>query len=449
MKETQASASPRPALGLIDAVAVIVGIVIGAGIFETPSLVAANSSSAGQLLFFWILGGLISLIGALCYAELATAYPNAGGTYFYLKHGLGRNIGFLFAWARMLVIQTGSISLLAFVFGDYISQIWSLGQHSSSIYAAMVIVFFTALNVIGIQQGKRAQNILSAAQIIGLLALVFMGFYFSNGAVSEASVVKARTSNMGLAMVFVLLSFGGWNEAAFISAEIHNKNKNIIRSLLLSLGIITLVYALVNLAILRGLGLEKMAESQAVAATLMQQISGAKGAVFISILITICALGSINATILTGARSNYALGKDFKLFAFLGHWQLRSSAPVSAYLFQAAIALLLVLLGSFTRHGFETMVEYTAPVFWFFFLLSGVALIVLRCKEPKLERPFKVPLYPLTPILFCVFCAYLLYSSLVYTGIGATVGVLVVALGVPFLFWDYRQAKNLNKSKSI
>lgn len=185
-----------------------------------------------------------------------------------------------------------------------------------------------------------------------------------------------------------------------------------------------------------------MANSSAVAADLMRAVWGTPGVVFISLLIAICALGTINASIFTGARTNYALGQDFNLFGFMGSWRQIPSTPATALLVQGAIALALVVLGTFTRKGFETMVDYTAPVFWFFFLLSGISLLILRQKEPHIPRPFRVPFYPITPLLFCAVCGYLLYSSVVYTNVGAVVGVLVVIAGVPLLFWNrYRQGK--------
>jgi basic amino acid/polyamine antiporter, APA family len=434
------AAAPKPSLTLPDAIALIVGIVIGAGIFQTPALVAAQAGSDIAVLLFWLLGGAVSLVGALCYAELATAYPNVGGAYYYLKRAFGRGVAFLFAWARMTVIQTGSIALLAFVFGDYASQIWQLGTFSSSVYAAIAIALLTALNIIGLQQGKWTQNLLSAAKVLGLLLVVIIGLMAVPN--SAAPVESASSGTWGLAMVFVLLSYGGWNEAAYISAEIQNKQRNIVRSLLWSIGIITAIYLLINLAYLRGLGLANMSQSKAVAADLMRSLWGAPGALFISLLIAIATLGATNATIFTGARTNYALGQDFSLFGFMGRWQQRPSTPTYALLLQAAIALLLVFLGTFTRKGFETMVDYTAPVFWFFFLLSGISLLVLRKREPHILRPFRVPFYPFTPLLFCAVCGYLLYSSLVYTGVGAIVGVVVVAAGIPMLLWNnYRQGR--------
>ena len=430
------AASPKPTLAFVDAIALIVGIVIGAGIFETPALVAANAGSAGFALLLWLLGGGMSLVGALCYAELATAYPHAGGNYYYLMRAFGKNLAFLFAWARMTVIQTGSIALLAFVFGDYASQLFRLGDYSPSLYAAIAVVSLTGLNIIGVQQGKWAQNLLSVAKILGLLLVIVVGLTSAGNPVTEVPAAPTSQTNWGLAMIFVLLSYGGWNEAAYISAELQNLRRNMVRSLLWSIGIIAAIYLAINFAYIRGLGLAGMASSEAVAADLMRNAVGETGAWFISLLIAVSTLGAINATIFTGARTNYALGKDFGLFAFLGTWKSRTNTPTNAMLVQGAIALALVLLGTLTRKGFQTMVDYTAPVFWFFFLLTGLSLLVLRAREPSINRPFHVPFYPVTPILFCLICGYLLYSSLAYTGIGALVGVGVVIAGVPMLLWN-------------
>ncbi|MEM1393322.1 MAG: amino acid permease [Cyanobacteria bacterium P01_H01_bin.150] len=435
LSENQAS------LGLIDAVSIIVGIVIGAGIFQTPALVATNAGNGITVIGLWLGGGIISLVGALCFAELATTYPHPGGSYYYLYRAFGKQIAFLFAWARLSVVQTGSIAILAFVFGDYTAQIFSLdslgsiGNYSVSIYAGLVIIASTGLNIIGIQQGKQAQNWLSALKILGLLLVVLAGLIFAFGFAPNQPIVTSsntvNNSNLGLGLVFVLLSYGGWNEAAFISAELKNVQRNMFRSLLLSIGIITAIYLLINFAYLQGLGITAMANSKAVAADLMRRVLGEPGAIFISMLIAISTLGALNATIITGARSNYALGRDFSLFSFLGKWHNSTNTPVNAYLLQGAIALLLIILGSITRKGFETMVDYTAPVFWLFFLLVGISLFILRIKEKHINRTFQVPLYPFTPIIFCLTCGYLLYSSIAYTGIGSLVGVVVVLIGIP------------------
>jgi basic amino acid/polyamine antiporter, APA family len=431
-------ATPKSAIALGDALALIVGLVIGVGIFQTPSIVASNLGSNSAALLAWFLGGVMSLIGALCYGELATAYPHAGGNYHYFMRAFGSGVAFLFAWARMAVIQTGSIATVAFVFGDYASQLFRVGDYSPSIYAAFAVILLTSLNIVGIEQGKWTQNWLSIAKVLGLLLVILVGAIFVAPSLPPITAPATTQTNWGSAMVFVLFSFGGWNEAAYISAELRNVKRNMVRLLLWSIGIITAIYLLINFAYIHGLGLTAMAQSEAVAADLMRSAFGEPGALFISFLIAIATLGATNANIFTGARTNYALGQDFRLFSFLGHWKSRTNTPKNALLVQGAITLALILLGSFTRQGFTTMVDYTAPVFWFFFLLSGVSLFILRTKEPQTPRPFRVPFYPLTPILFCLICGYLLYSSLVYTGIGAAFGVAVVVAGIPLLWLSSR-----------
>ncbi len=438
-------AAPKPTLSVADAVAIIVGIVIGSGIFKTPSLVAANTANVTfetlqvtlpqefVFLFAWLLGGIISLIGALCYAELATTYPHAGGEYHFLNRSFGRDIAFLFAWARATVIQTGSIAMLGFVFGDYASQIFPLGENSSAIYAALAAIVLTVLNVMGVQQGKWTQNILTAAKVLGLLLVFAVGLL--KGVPSEPIPTPDKPSSgaFGLAMIFVLLTYGGWNEAAYISAELKDVRRNMLRALMFGIGAITVIYLLVNFAYLKGLGLAAMAKSEVVAADLLRNAWGDWGAKFISVLIAISALGAMNATIFTGARTNYAWGQDFKALHLLGIWHERTSTPINALVVQGLISLGLVALGAATRKGFSTMVDYTAPVFWFFFLLTGLSLFILRNTDSETQRPFYTPLYPLTPLLFCVFCVYMLQSSLSYTGVGALVGVAVLLVGIPVL----------------
>lgn len=427
-------AAPKPTLTVVDAVALTVGIVVGAGIFETPALVAANLGNPSTVMLAWLLGGVVSLVGALCYAELATTYPHPGGDYHYLTRAFGLNIAFLFAWARMAVTQTGQIALFAFVFGDYVSQILPLGNYAASIYAALIVIVLTALNIVGVQQGKWTQNLLTLVEVLGSALVIVAGFVAANVNPPPA-VTQAPTEGnaFGLAMVFVLLTYGGWNEAAYISAELRQVQRNMAKALIWSIAIVTGIYLLVNLAYLQGLGISGLADSQAIAADLVRRAVGEGGARFISLLVAITTLSSINATIITGARSNYALGQDFRPFTFLGRWSDRGGTPANALLVQGVIALALVLLGTLTRNGFETMVDYTAPVFWFFFLLSGISLLVLRVREPEVPRPFRVPFYPLVPILFCATCVYLLYSSLTYAGVGALVGVAVLISGALLL----------------
>ncbi|HNS77277.1 MAG TPA: amino acid permease [Syntrophorhabdus sp.] len=423
----------KKTLSVLDVVALIVGIVVGVGIFKTPSLVAANAGSVGTFLLTWVLGGAISFVGALCYAELATAYPHPGGEYHYLTRAYGPRVSFLFAWARMTVIQTGSIAMLSFVLGDYMSRIYSLGPYSASIYGAAGIIILTVINIIGIREGKTTQNLLTVTKIIGLLIVVIGGVFFSSP-FSTAQEQPYLTGHVfGLAMIFVLLTYGGWNEAAYISAELKGSGRGMVHSLLWGILIITSIYVLINWVYVHVLGIVSVGKSDAIVFDVMVRIVGHYGAVLSTVLIAISALGAMNATIITGARTNYALGTEFSIFRFLGAWHESSGTPANALIVQGAISFFLVVLGSITMKGFVTMVEYTAPIFWLFFFLTTLSIIILRLKEPEAKRPFVVPGYPVTPLLFCAICIYMLVSSIQYTGIGALTGIAVFLTGTFFM----------------
>jgi basic amino acid/polyamine antiporter, APA family len=429
---TAVVAAPRPTLTLLDTVTIVVGTVVGVGIFRIPSLVGANAPSELAVLLAWVAGGLISMAGALCYAELASTYPHPGGDYHYLGRAYGARLAFLFGWARISVIQTGAIAILAFVLGDYASRLWSLGPHSSAVYAAMTVVALTGLNLLGIRHGTRAQSLVTWVSVGGLGLIVVAGLLLAPAAAPAAAPVAA-TGSIGLVMVFVLLTYGGWNEAAYLSAELRDPTRNMARALVSSILLVTALYLVVNWVYLRVLGLSGLAGSSAVAADTVAATLGHAPAQAVSLLVVIAALSSANAAVITGARTAYALGRDVPRLGFLGRWHAEGGTPVNALVAQGVVALALVVIGAFTRDGFVTMVEYTAPVFWFFFLLTGIALFVLRQREGGVRRPFRVPLYPLTPLVFCGAAGYLLYSSLMYTGFGALVGVGVLGAGALLL----------------
>ncbi|HEX8388132.1 MAG TPA: APC family permease, partial [Sphingomonas sp.] len=357
---------PRQTLSTRDAVAITVGIVLGAGIFRTPSLVAGGVGGPAELIGVWVAGALIALAGAVCYAELAAAYPDAGGDYSYLRRAFGARLAFLYAWARLAVIQTGSIAVLAFVFGDYLTQVAPIaGSASSALYAALAVAGITAINWLGVRQGAGAQLWLTLIEVAGLVAVIVAGLLIAPAAAPAAS--PADDGSIGLVMVFVLLTYGGWNEAAYLSAELKGGGRRIGRVLAVSLALLAALYVLANLAYLRVLGLAGMAGSQAVAADVMRAGFGNGGATLIAVAVAIAALTSANATAITGARSAYAFGRDVPALGFLGHWHGDSGTPRNALVAQGAVALLLVGAGAFARDGFELAVEYTAPVFWFFF----------------------------------------------------------------------------------
>jgi basic amino acid/polyamine antiporter, APA family len=424
----------RGRLAVKDVIAIVVSIVIGVGIFKTPALVAANSDSSGLVLLVWALGGLISLLGALCYGELATAFPHPGGDYHYMGRAFGQKVAFLFAWARMTVIQTGSIAMLGFIFGDYLSSLLSVNGSSSPVFASVAICALTAINLI-IREGRRTQIILTVMTLVGLLAVVVPGVITAQAA-PPPQAPASHGGALGLAMIFVLLTYGGWNEAAYVSSELKDVRRGMVPALVWSLVIITGCYLLANLAFLKVLGLAHMSTSEFVAADLAQSLFGANGAKLVSLVVCLSTLGAMNGCIVTGARTNVALGLDHPLFRPLSRWHETTGSPYNALFLQGAIALGLVVMGALSRNGFVAMVEYTAPVFWGFFFLGSLSLIILRVREPNVERPFPVPLYPLTPLVFCAVCLYMLRASLVYTGTGALVGLAVLFAGVLFLLLD-------------
>jgi amino acid transporter len=431
------TSAPKPLLSVPDGVFLMVGMVIGVGIFKAPSIVAGNTSSATEFLLAWLLGGAVSLCGALVYAELAARHPETGGEYTYLNRALGRGAAFLFAWSRMTVIQTGAIAAVAFVFGDYASEIVRLGDKSSAIWAAIGVAALTALNLAGTLQSKSLQKVMEILLITALVLLAIAALI--SGAPAKPAAAGASGGSFGLAMIFVLLTYGGWNEAAYIAGEVREARRNMTRILVIGILAVTALYMLVNVAYLSALGLGGMRESKAVAADVMRLVAGERGALLLALIVCVSALTTMNAAIFTGARTTWALGRDFGRFTRLGAWREEGSTPANALILQGAITLALVAASSVTPDGFSAMVAYTSPVFWTFFLLTGLTLFVFR-RRPGNDPVFKVPLHPFVTLAFCGMCAYMLYSSINYIrfavefGIAVLAGLAVMLAGIPLYF---------------
>ncbi|MGK6314357.1 APC family permease [Neorhizobium sp. DT-125] len=427
------TAEPQASLSVFDAVTIMVGLVVGIGIFRTPSIVAANVESELAFLAVWVAGGVVTLIGALCYAELAAAHPHAGGEYHFLSRAYGKPVAVLFGWARGSVMQTGAIAGVAFVLGDYLAQLFPLGPYGSAIYAALSIIVFTTVNVIGTWQSKTLQIAITLVEIAAVVAIILFGFLSSPVQPPAAPSEASPNAALGMAMIFVLLTYGGWNEVAYLTGEIKDAPRRIAKVLVLGTAAIATLYVLANAAMLAILGLEGLRASDAVAADMMRIAVGPSGAVIVSLAVVVAAISTLNATIFTGGRVYYAMARDLTLLPRVGEWNERGKTPANGLVMQAAVALALVGIGAGTRDGFQAMVDYTAPVFWGFLLLMGIAVFVLRWREPDHVRPYKVPLYPLTPILFCLTCAYMLHGSLAYTGVASLIGLAVLAAGAPLL----------------
>ena len=441
---TVETAAPRRELSLFDSVCIIGGVIIGAGIYESTPLVAQNVSSAGTLVVVWLLGGLLSLVGALCYAELATAYPREGGDYVYLNEAFGWRWGFLFGWAQLWVVRPGSIGAMAYVFARYANQLFPLGDGASAlvVYAFAAIVAITGINLLGIHEGRWTQNMLTTVKFLGLAIVCMVGLFLGDGSTSQtiSHLSTTHTPNFGQAMIFVLFVFGGWNEMAYVGAEVRNPRRNILRALVLGTLAVTAIYLLANLAFLRALGFEQIRHSGDVAGDVLYQAFGQRSSRFIQSLIAISALGAIQCMIFTGARIYYAMGQDHRLYAWLGHWNGHHGTPIRALMIQAAITLALVVGFGWTKGGFIALVNFTTPVFWIFFCLVSVSLIVLRYRQPKLDRPYRVPLYPVVPLIFCLSCSFMVYASLSWAvdqrSYEAVWAVALMALGIVLTLWS-------------
>src|SRR5436190_19827211 len=391
---------PLELLSVGDGIFLTVGMIIGALIFKAPSMVAGATSGPGPFLLAWRLGGAISLCGALVYAELASRHPHTGGEYVFLTEGMGRGVAFLFAWSRMTVIQTGAIAAVAFVFGDYASEIFSFGTHSSAIWAAGAVVVLTALNFAGTLQSKALQKVMESVLIAGLVLFSLAAIVIGG---SPKSSSGASSGSFGFAMIFVLLAYGGWNEAAYLAGEVRDARRNMTRILVWGVIAVTALYLVVNLGYLAVLGHAGVKDSKAVAADVMRALAGEKGALLTALMVCISVLTTINAAIFTGARTNYALGRDFPMFRALGAWRDKGSTPANALIVQGVITLVLVAASAATPDGFSAMVAYTSPVFWTFFLLTGLTLFVFRRRGG--EHPaFRVLLHPLVPTAFVLMC---------------------------------------------
>ena len=424
---------PRRQLTVWHAVSVCVGTVIGAGIFATPPLAAAQAPSETLLMTAWALGGLLSLVGALCFAEMSAAFPDAGGDYYFLRRAYGEGVGFLFAWSRFAVIHTGSIAMLAFVFGDYLGQIVDIGPSGSALFGALMIVMLAAVNLAGIRFGIGAQVTLMIIVLFGLACVGFAGFWLGfTGRPTPTAELPALGghASFGVAMIYILLAYGGWSDAATLSSEMRDERRGITRALVIGMGLVTVLYLAANLAFLRALGLGGLISSAAPAADVMLVTFGRTGQVLMVGVVAMTSISVMNALLISGARTTYAAARDTgALASVLGRWHVERGTPPAAIVALSLVALLLVGFGAVTRGGVSTMVDYMSPVFWAFMAMSGGAVIVLRRKHPDIARPFKVPFYPLLPIVFVGSSLCVLWSSVVYVKLGAVVGVAVLGAG--------------------
>lgn len=400
-------AQPARQISLWDGICLIVGIMVGAGIFESSPQVARNAPNETALVLLWIAGGLLSLLGAVTYAGLGRAIPQVGGDYAYLKQGFGERVGFWYAWTMLTVVRPGNLGAMAYVFAHYAQQIAPLGSSGLVFYAAGAIILLSLLNALGTRQGKGIQNWLTSTKVIGIGILVALALGMTAGPVDTATpAAPAQVSWIG-ALIFVLFAYGGWNEIAFVTAELKNPEKNLPRALVLGTLAVTVLYTVVNLGFLHALGFSGLQNADAVAHTIAATRLWGWGGVFVSVLIAVSALGAVHGMIFSGARIYYAMGQDHPLFSRLGEWSERG-APLWSIAAESSITVALMILFSQTRSGFESLVLYTTPLFWFF--TGFVCIAAFRLPGVKAH----IPGYPWVPLAFFLISVFLFVVSVQY-----------------------------------
>jgi basic amino acid/polyamine antiporter, APA family len=427
--------TPQKELSLFDSICIIVGIIIGAGIYEIAPTVAACMGGWVGIMGIWLAGGLLALTGAMCYAELATAYPHEGGDYVYQTRAYGKWAGYLFGWSQLVIIRPGDIALMAFIFARYAVIIYAPYKNMLLIYAAMAVIVLTLINIIGVKQGKWTQNILTTIKSLGILAIVAAGFLAAPAQHSvPAEISEITLDGFKLALILVLFAFGGWNEMAYVAAEVKQPKYNIVRALVIGTVLVIGFYMLINGSFLHALGQSGMSSSKAVAVDTFSMTAPGMASKIISIIICISALGAVNGLIFTGARISYALGAEHRSFGFVGTWSPRFGTPVKSLIVQGCISLVILLFAG----SFIDTILYSAPVVWLFFLGTGISVFVLRRKEPQIERPYKISGFPVPALIFCTASIFMFYSSFTYAMSMKPVGLIIV-LGVlvagVFVYW--------------
>jgi len=431
----------RRELGLFDAVMINAGTMIGSGIFIVPGAIAAGFLASGPSLLVWVVGGFVSICGALCVAELGGAMPEAGGQFVYLQRAYGPLAGFLYGWGAFLVINTASIAAIAVGFASYLGVFLPLSPSEIKLVAVVSIVLLTLLNCLGVKVGAVTQNILTTLKIGALVAIPALALVLSGGTLSNLAPLWPDDPStvlmaFGPAMVAVLWTFDGWIESTYVGSEIKVPKRNLPLSIILSTALIIVLYVIVNAAYLFILSPETVAGSDLVASDAMRVVLGAGGGLFIAAAILVATLGANNGIVFTSARIPYAMAKDGLFFAWGARVHQKFRTPVLTLLAQMLIALALTMTGSYIQ-----LATYVVFVSFLFYALSAAAVILLRFREPDLERPYRTWGYPITPLIFIAFSLYLVGDTILQTPRESAIGVGILMAGVPaYLYWSRSQS---------
>lgn len=446
-------------LGLWAAIAVVIGDTIGSGIFLVPSAMARTVGSTALVFTAWIVGGLIVLCGAFCYAELGATFPKAGGPYAYLTRGLGPLWGFLFGWmsaflerpVAMATLAAGFARFLGFLFPAVATPLFAVhsawGEFTVTMaqpLAALVVILVTAVNYLSVTMSGAIQMALTSIKIATIVLIVVGGFLFGTSHVTDAAnaVPLRHLSPFGAvlavlaALVPAMWAYNGFNDLGHLGEEVMEPHRNIPRAILIGLGAIGVLYLLANVVYFRVLGFAVVATSTHVASDAIRTFAGDSGAIALTLAMAISALGALHVVVMTGARIPYAMARDGVFFSFAGHLQPKLRTPSGSLLFLGVVATLLALTGTY-----EQLYSLFVFALWIFMGLTAIAVLRLRKKEPDLVRPFRAWGYPVTPIVFLLAGIALTVSLLRDSPVRSTLGLFVILAGVPFYaHWRERAA---------
>ncbi len=435
-------------LGLLDALSIVIGCVIGGGIFLVPNLIAQNLPTATAILGTWIFAGVVSFFGALACAELGAAMPATGGQYVFLREAYGPMAGFLCGWTNFLIARGAQSAWLAVVLSIYISYFHPFGPVASKAIAVAAIAIFTFVNYRGVSFGALVQKSFTLAKLVGILVIVGSAFLFGHAAAAPPVAVAPITlSSFGVALIACLLAFDGWVQMSFVAGEIRNPQRNILLALGFGIATVIAVYLLANMAYLRVLSIPEIAASAHVGADAAGRILGPVGGTLVSVIILLSIIGSLNGAVLTCPRVYFAQAQDGLFFRRFAEVHPRYQTPGFAILAQGVWATVLIVSGSY-----EALIDYAMFAIWlsYAFMIAGV--MVLRRTQPDLPRPYRMWGYPVTPLLFLGIALWFLGNMLVTRPIPSLAGLGLIATGVPVYFIWQRvrsRADSLNLVESV
>ena len=424
-------------LSLTDAIMINVGGILGSGIFMVPATVALYTLSSSLFFLVWIIGGIVSLFGALSVAELGAAMPKAGGQYVFLNKAYGPLWGFLYGWTAVAVINTASIAAVAMAFSEYLGFFFVLSRFEIKVIAILSIVILTIINIIDVKSGARFQNLFTYTKISAISIVILLGLTLNGGSLNNfypMIIDKSFLSlvgPLGLAMVAVLWTFDGWIFVTYVAGEVKDPGRNIPLSIILCMVIVLSIYLALNYVLVYVLGFDKMIGSELVMSDAASVFLGGKGAAIITVIILISLIGANNGFVLTSARINYAMSKDGLFFKQASTIHSKFKSPANALLMQCAWSSILTLTGTFNQ-----LITYIIFASWIFYAMSAGAVIILRNKLPDLKRPYKTPLYPWIPITFIFFAVFLTINTILEAPRDASIGSVLILTGLPFYkYW--------------